>query len=122
MRDALLSLVINQRLHEDGWYGSGGIESRTRGSGDEPRPGKAIVVAEEEDLRYVVSEALTAAGFTVLNAEPGPEALCILEASPSFDLLFTDNVTPGGINGFELAQRAKQLASGPPNRVHERVC
>jgi CheY-like chemotaxis protein len=75
-----------------------------------PNPGKAILVAEdEEDLRLVVSEALTIAGFTVVNAETGPEALRILEANPGIDLLFTDIMMPGGMDGFELAHRAKQL-------------
>jgi len=69
-----------------------------------PKPGKAILVADdEEDIRLVVSEALAAAGFMVLNAESGPEALRILEANPGIDLLFTDIRMPGGMDGFELA-------------------
>jgi CheY-like chemotaxis protein len=76
----------------------------------DPHSGKAILVADdEEDIRLVVSEALTGAGFTVLNAESGPEALRILQANPSIHLLFTDIVMPGGMDGFELAHRAKQL-------------
>ena len=75
-----------------------------------PNPPKAILVAEgEEDVRLVVSEALAAAGFMVLNAESGPEALRILEANPGIDLLFTDIRMPGGMDGFELAHRAKQM-------------
>ena len=75
-----------------------------------PNHPKAILVAEdEEDVRLVVSEALAAAGFMVLNAESGPEALRILEANPGIDLLFTDIRMPGGMDGFELAHRAKQM-------------
>ena len=75
-----------------------------------PNAPKAILVAEdEEDVRLVVSEALAAAGFMVLNAESGPEALRILEANPGIDLLFTDIRMPGGMDGFELAHRAKQM-------------
>jgi CheY-like chemotaxis protein len=75
-----------------------------------PNPPKAILVAEdEEDVRLVVSEALAAAGFMVLNAESGPEALRMLEANPGIDLLFTDIRMPGGMDGFELAHRAKQM-------------
>ena len=75
-----------------------------------PNPPKAILVAEdEEDVRLVVSEALAAAGFMVLNAESAPEALRILEANPGIDLLFTDIRMPGGMDGFELAHRAKQM-------------
>jgi len=75
-----------------------------------PNHPKAILVAEdEEDVRLVVSEALAAAGFMVLNAESGPEALRMLEANPGIDLLFTDIRMPGGMDGFELAHRAKQM-------------
>ena len=75
-----------------------------------PNPPKAILVAEdEEDVRLVVSEALAAAGFMVLNAGSGPEALRILEQNPGIDLLFTDIRMPGGMDGFELAHRAKQM-------------
>ena len=75
-----------------------------------PNPRKAILVAEdEEDVRLVVCEALSAAGFTVLEAESGPGALRILENNPGIHLLFTDIRMPGGMDGFELAHRAKQL-------------
>jgi len=71
---------------------------------------KAILVAEdEEDVRLVVSEALTAAGFRVLEAETASQALRVLEANPGIHLLFTDIMMPGGMDGFELAHRAKQL-------------
>lgn len=74
-----------------------------------PNPSKGILVAEdEEDVRLMVSEALAGAGFTVLNAATGPEALRILETDPRIDLLFTDIMMPGGMDGFELAHRAKQ--------------
>jgi CheY-like chemotaxis protein len=75
-----------------------------------PSSGKAILVAEdEEDVRLVVSEALTAAGFRVIEAETGPHALRLLEENPDLHLLFTDIRMPGGMDGFELAHRAKQL-------------
>jgi CheY-like chemotaxis protein len=75
-----------------------------------PNPRKAILVAEdEEDVRFVVAEALSAAGFSVLEAENGPEALRLLKANPGIQLLFTDIMMPGGMDGFELAHRAKQL-------------
>jgi len=75
-----------------------------------PSAGKAILVAEdEEDVRLVVSEALTAAGFRVLEAETGSQALRLLEANAGIHLLFTDIMMPGGMDGFELAHRAKQL-------------
>ena len=39
------------------------------------KPGKAILIAEDEaDVRLVVFEVLAAAGFSVLEAESGLEA------------------------------------------------
>ena len=73
-------------------------------------PEKPILVVEDEpDLRLFVSQALAQEGFKVIEAESGPEALIILQENPNIHLLFTDITMPGGIDGFELAHRAKQL-------------
>jgi len=75
-----------------------------------PHAGKSILVAEDEpDIRLMVAEALGQAGFNVVEAESGLEALSILQSNPGIALLFTDIMMPGGMDGFELAHRAKQF-------------
>jgi len=48
-------------------------------------------------------------GYTVAAAETGPQALRILEQAPYPDLLLTDIVLSGGMNGREIADAARIL-------------
>jgi two-component system CheB/CheR fusion protein len=66
-----------------------------------------LVVEDNEALRRVVTRQLGELGYRVLAARNAAEGLELLERQ-SIDLLLTDVVMPGGINGRELARRARQ--------------
>lgn len=68
-----------------------------------------LAVDDDPDVLMIASTVLSEQGFTVLEAVNGAEALKVIEARPDIDLLFTDIVMPGDIDGFELAHQAKQL-------------
>lgn len=68
-----------------------------------------LVVEDEDDVRELVSMSLRHRGFSVLSVPNAEVALQILMEQVKFDLLFTDIVMPGIIDGFELADRAKRL-------------
>ena len=68
-----------------------------------------LVVEDEDDIRDMVSTALRERGFAVLSVPNAEVALTILLEHVKFDLLFTDIVMPGVMNGFELADEAKRL-------------
>src|SRR5690606_2779189 len=75
---------------------------------------ESILVVEDDDLvRAHAHTQLERFGYQVSSARNGPEALAILErrARP-VDLLFTDVIMSGGMNGPELAQRARELRPG----------
>jgi CheY-like chemotaxis protein len=68
-----------------------------------------LVVEDEDDVRDLVATSLRHRGFSVLSVPNAEVALQILSEQVKFDLLFTDIVMPGLIDGFELADRAKRL-------------
>ncbi len=64
---------------------------------------ETILVAEDEPaVRLFVERVLSRAGYRVLAAANGPEALVMASTLPHLDLLFTDMVMPG-MGGRELA-------------------
>jgi two-component system cell cycle response regulator CpdR len=64
-----------------------------------------LFVEDDDDIREMAVGYLETAGFRVRAAADGEAALGLLAAQPP-DLLITDLVMPGRIDGFELARRA----------------
>ena len=82
-------------------------------SGDEVSPKgneNILVVDDEEALLIFAEQILKGWGYEVYCAKNAAEATIILEKS-SIDLLFTDVVMPGNVNGYELAAKALQKNS-----------
>jgi len=67
-----------------------------------------LVVEDEEDVRAITTEALRNAGYDVLEASDGPNALDVLQQHPRVGVLVTDVGLPGGINGRQLAEQARE--------------
>jgi CheY-like chemotaxis protein len=67
-----------------------------------------LVVEDETDVRRLAVETLVELGYRVLEAEDGHIALRLLEREPGVRLLFTDVGLPGGLNGRQLADQARQ--------------
>lgn len=68
-------------------------------------PGRVILFVEDDKLvRDVVFPALRASGFEVLTASSSEEAIALLETQGRIDLVFSDIVMPGRMNGLELAE------------------
>jgi PAS domain S-box-containing protein len=69
-----------------------------------------LLVEDEPAVRRVTSKMLEAQGYRVVSASGGEEALRIVEdARELIDLLLTDVVLAGGMNGGVLAERARTL-------------
>jgi PAS domain S-box-containing protein len=74
------------------------------------REGETVLVVEDDpDVREYTSEMVSELGYRTLRAENGPAALRVLDDNPDVQLLFTDVVLPGGMNGRRLAQEAVRL-------------
>jgi PAS domain S-box-containing protein len=65
-----------------------------------------LVVEDDDELRKYAKEVLEELGYHVMSAGSGPAALETLNGSHQIDLLLTDVVMPGGMNGRELADKA----------------
>ena len=71
--------------------------------------GRVLVVEDDTEVLDVAVESLHRIGYDVITAPNGPEALAILRREPAIDILFSDVVMPGGMNGIELARTASRL-------------
>ena len=77
---------------------------------------ETILCVEDDDVvRAHVTVILQSLGYIVITASNAAEALEIVNAGKAFDLLFTDIVMPGTMNGRQLAQKVARLR--PPLRV-----
>jgi signal transduction histidine kinase/CheY-like chemotaxis protein len=74
-----------------------------------------LCVEDDRDVRQYVTVQLESLGYTVIPAANATEALAIAAEGKAFDLLFTDIVMAGGINGRELAEQ--MVAARPSLRV-----
>jgi CheY-like chemotaxis protein len=76
-------------------------------AGSTPQEHVKILVVEDDPLvRVVAVEALLDAGFEVVEAESGPEALEHCKKAP--DALFTDIRLPGNMTRWDIADRCRE--------------
>jgi CheY-like chemotaxis protein len=73
--------------------------------------GKETILIVEDDamVRSFVIAQLQGLGYTTIAAANGRDALSYVQSGVAFDLLFTDVIMPGGINGRELADEVERL-------------
>jgi PAS domain S-box-containing protein len=80
-----------------------------------PQGHETILVAEDDPfVRTSVITRVKNLGYTVIAATDGNDALAKLRENAGIDMLFTDIVMPGGISGWQLAERARQIRPGLP--------
>jgi PAS domain S-box-containing protein len=79
------------------------VSELARGSASET----VLVVEDDSDVRNFSSDTLRDLGYTVLEADNGHVALRLLQTRPEIKVLFTDIGLPGGMNGRQLADEAR---------------
>ncbi|HEY0125412.1 MAG TPA: PAS domain S-box protein [Rhizobium sp.] len=70
---------------------------------------RILVVEDDARVRRVAVSRLLDAGYSVIEATNGTEALALCQENPDIALLFTDVVMPGGMAGDELAHKVRAL-------------
>lgn len=90
---------------------------------------RVLIVEDECLVRMVVADSLELAGFNVVEASSGDEAVSLLsQGGADIDLVFTDVRMPGSVDGFALCAWVRQhcptipvfLASGDIGKAHSR--
>jgi CheY-like chemotaxis protein len=71
-----------------------------------------LVVEDNPNVRRTLLRQLKELGYSPIEAEDAATALDTIRSGVSFDLLLTDVVMPGGMNGYELAAEAEVLRPG----------
>jgi CheY-like chemotaxis protein len=68
-----------------------------------------LVIDDEPTVRMLIVDILQEAGYSALEAEDGPSGLKILQSSGPIALLITDVGLPGGLNGRQVADAARDI-------------
>ena len=78
------------------------------------RPGTGhetiLLVEDDEEVLAVAAESLRELGYKVLTAGNAAQGLEILRGDQPIDLLLSDVIMPGGMNGVQLAVEARRIS------------
>ncbi len=70
---------------------------------------KVLVVEDNNSVREVAAAMIEEMGFEAITAINGPEGLKAIESMPDIDLVLSDVIMAGGMNGPELAMKAMKV-------------
>jgi CheY-like chemotaxis protein len=73
-----------------------------------------MFVEDQPAVRFTTAARLIEAGYVVLEVASGEEALAILHGPAKIDALLTDLRLPGAIDGWDIAETARQLRPDLP--------
>ena len=76
------------------------------------RAARILVVEDDARVRRISVRRLKQLGYAVIEADSGPAALLVLDRGDPIDVLFTDIVMAGGMNGLDLARAARERRPG----------
>jgi len=76
--------------------------------------GRILLVEDDDEVAALVGEMLGQLGYEVTRAASAAAALGALADGRSVDLIFSDIMMPGGMNGVELAREIKKRRSDIP--------
>ncbi len=78
------------------------------------RHGRALLVEDEDGVASLVAEMLRELGYEVVRAPTAAIALQVLDREPDLDLVLSDMVMPGRLNGMDLAREIGRLRPALP--------
>ena len=80
-----------------------------------PRPGETVLVVDDEPtVRMLIADVLDGPRLRRIETEDGAAGLKVLRSEARVDLLVTDMILPGGMNGRQLAEAARAVPARRP--------
>jgi CheY-like chemotaxis protein len=73
------------------------------------RPKVVLVVEDDEIILETTIENLHDLGYRTLRASDAAEAMAIIRSAAHIDIMFSDVVMPGRMNGVDLAIEARRI-------------
>ena len=70
--------------------------------------GTVLVVEDQSQVQSFIVTVLRRLGYTVFDAANGSEAIALAVKAPTIDLVLTDLLLPGGMNGHEIARQVRK--------------
>ncbi|TCS14430.1 response regulator [Caulobacter sp. BK020] len=104
---AVFEISLPRSLAAPGPRGAGGEIGEAIGGSE-----RVLVVEDDAAVLAMAVETLEGLGYQVTTADSAVAALKRLKGRKAFDLLFSDVVMPGGVNGVRLAHLALQERPG----------
>ncbi|MFB9262527.1 CHASE3 domain-containing protein [Bradyrhizobium erythrophlei] len=91
----------------------GQVQAEALAAAPVPRGSEIILVVEDDALvRNYVTAQLASLGYKTIPAADARAALAVVDKGEPFDLLFTDVIMPGGMNGRQLADEVAKRRPG----------
>lgn len=85
-----------------------------RANGRVHNEGRILLVEDDDEVATLVSEMLDQLGYQVTRTASAAAALGALADGRSVDIVFSDVMMPGGMNGVELAREIQRRRSDVP--------
>jgi len=76
--------------------------------------GRLLLVEDDDAVAGMVSQMLAELGYQPVRAPTAAAALAVLEATPQFEIVFSDMVMPGDMDGIQLAREIGHLRPDLP--------
>lgn len=83
-------------------------------STDETFEGTALVVEDDAVVREVAIQTLQGYGFDVITAIDAEDGMAQFDRNPNINLVFSDVIMPGTMNGIEMAEAMEKERPGTP--------
>ena len=110
-RGTTVKLYLPRSFAQDGED----IHARSNSSVPEARGETIFVVEDDPDVRTLAVALLSGLGYNIVEAGDGETALEVLQHSGTIDLLLSDVVLPGAMNGPDLAAEIRRRS--PNTRI-----